>query len=313
MDHDMKLLRRAPCALLLGTLVFAAPIGAEVDASAHEAQMQKAQRSAALYGPGANSPPGGYGARPGDYGRQYEGSAPVRGAAGGDYRGSPFDARIPSWDWRAGVPGEPTRKRAPVGTPPLNAAYNRMPPPPVRCDAHSSDGANSATGHGCIHGGDHYPSTCTCGMPMGRGHMGPWMGPDHRSQPHGFAPHAGMGHHLDIHRLLAMPGLTDEQRDEIQRIYEELRKNHWELAGKRMELSVKLRGLYKADPLDVKAIGQAYGDIFDVKRQMIESALEAHRKIAALLTEEQKARVHGRGHFRPWNQPYPSRGPVNNP
>nr|VFK02376.1 MAG: LTXXQ motif family protein [Candidatus Kentron sp. H]VFK02812.1 MAG: LTXXQ motif family protein [Candidatus Kentron sp. H]VFK05728.1 MAG: LTXXQ motif family protein [Candidatus Kentron sp. H] len=105
----------------------------------------------------------------------------------------------------------------------------------------------------------------------------------------------GMGLGADIPQSLQVPGLSDEQRKKIYDILDKLRRNHWELMGKNMDYSAELRDLYRAERLDAKAIGAVYGKIFDIKRQMIESGIEAKQKAMDLLTDEQRKQLRSYG------------------
>ena len=92
-------------------------------------------------------------------------------------------------------------------------------------------------------------------------------------------------------RALSSLDLTDEQREQIATIHDELHKQHWSLRGSMFDDQSKLRRLYAAQPRDAKAIGASYGHIFDVRRQMIEATIEASNRAAAVLTEEQRKQL----------------------
>ena len=101
-----------------------------------------------------------------------------------------------------------------------------------------------------------------CGM-MGAGHMSPmWM--------------------LD---------LADQQRTQINKIQNSLRKKNWNTMGKVMDESAKLRDLYAVDKRDPKKIGAVYGRIFDLKRRMIEATITARNQQEAILTKEQRKQL----------------------
>ena len=82
--------------------------------------------------------------------------------------------------------------------------------------------------------------------------------------------------------------LTEEQREQLATIHDELHKQHWSLRGSLFDDETKLRRLYAAQPRDAKAIGAIYGRIFDVRRQMIEATIEASNRAEAVLTEAQR-------------------------
>lgn len=91
--------------------------------------------------------------------------------------------------------------------------------------------------------------------------------------------------------------LSKEQRAKVNRISDDMRRKHWELMGRMQEQSSSLRNLYEADKWDAKEIGKAYQGIYDLKRQMIESSVETHNRINAILTKEQREELRK---SRPW-------------
>lgn len=110
-------------------------------------------------------------------------------------------------------------------------------------------------------------------MGMGPGMMGPGMG-----MMGGYGPFHGLD-------------LNDDQQKKITQIQDALRKQHWELMGKIQDEYVKLRDLYAADTRDPSAIGQQMQRVFDLRRQMIESGVDAENRMEAVLTAEQKAQL----------------------
>jgi len=99
-----------------------------------------------------------------------------------------------------------------------------------------------------------------------------------------------------------MLDLNDEQQKKADAIHDDLHKRNWALMGKMRDESRNLRDLYRASPRDAKKIGAVYAKIFDLKRQMIESMIDAQNRQEALLTKEQKEQLQQwRGHM-PWYQ-----------
>lgn len=82
--------------------------------------------------------------------------------------------------------------------------------------------------------------------------------------------------------------LSDEQRATLRKIEDEQRKKTWGLTGKIMDESAKLRELYGADVPDANKIGAIYDRIFDLKREIIVTGIEARNKARAALTKEQQ-------------------------
>lgn len=123
----------------------------------------------------------------------------------------------------------------------------------------------------------------------GMGLMGhPGMGMRHPGM--GMMGHPGMGMRGLGWRLNALD-LTNEQREKIKSIFIETTKKHLELMGALWDEQAKLQALYGGEQLDPKAIGEVYGRIFDVKRQMIESMIAAHNQRRSVLTEEQRNKL----------------------
>jgi Spy/CpxP family protein refolding chaperone len=88
-----------------------------------------------------------------------------------------------------------------------------------------------------------------------------------------------------------MLNLTDEQRAKIGKLQDELRKKQWATMGQIMDERQKLFELYSADSPDAKKVGAVYGKIFDLRRQMIEAAIDTGNRTQALLTQEQRAQL----------------------
>ena len=124
-------------------------------------------------------------------------------------------------------------------------------------------------------------------MGMGPGMMGMMRGP-------GMMGAMGMGR-------IWMLDLTKEQRASIHKLQDRLRRTNWDTMGKIMDESSKLRELFAADTPGAKKIGAVYGNIFDLRRQMIESKIDTHNRVDGLLTKEQRQelkqlkRGHGAG------------------
>jgi len=85
--------------------------------------------------------------------------------------------------------------------------------------------------------------------------------------------------------------LSEEQRAKLHKIEDEQRKKTWGLTGKIMDESAKLRELYGADAPDANKIGAVYDRIFDLKRELIVTGIEARNKARALLTPEQQKQL----------------------
>lgn len=132
------------------------------------------------------------------------------------------------------------------------------------------------------------------GMGMGGGMMGPgMMGPGMGMGPGmmggmgmGWGPGMGMGM-----GPLAMLDLTDDQRKQIARIQEDVRKRHWNTLGKIHEEQARLGELYAAEKPDAKQIGQAYGSIAKLQQEIVEASVQAQNQILDVLTKEQREQL----------------------
>lgn len=113
------------------------------------------------------------------------------------------------------------------------------------------------------------------------GHMGSMMG-GHEAGAMMESPHVG--------RVMALD-LNDEQRSKINKLSDELRRNHWAAMGLIMDESAMLRDLYVAEKRDSSAIGKVYQKIFDLKRRMIEAMIDNQNRVEELLTPEQRAQL----------------------
>ncbi len=117
-----------------------------------------------------------------------------------------------------------------------------------------------------------------------------------------------------------MLDLSDEQRGKIEKIHDDTRRKNWDTYGKIMDEQSKLRDLYSGETVDAKKVGAVYGGIAKLQQQVIEASVEAHNRVQAVLTKEQKeqlkqmvARRHGlgrgmmgpggRGGYGPGNMP----------
>ena len=141
------------------------------------------------------------------------------------------------------------------------------------------------------------PSTSSADPPhqMGGGSMGKMMGSgagscgsgpmmEGGSGGCGMMEHGGMGMGLEQFSKL---NLNPDQRAKLNRIKLDLQKQHWSLKGKTFDHQANLQDLWNADRPDPKKIGAVYGQLFDIRRQMIESSVDAMNKARDLLTKDQ--------------------------
>ena len=82
-------------------------------------------------------------------------------------------------------------------------------------------------------------------------------------------------------------GLSDDQIQKMDDIQHALRKKHWELMGPMIDQKAALKKAYANERPDPEVVGAIYGQIFDLKRQMIEARLNAKNSSREILTENQ--------------------------
>lgn len=91
--------------------------------------------------------------------------------------------------------------------------------------------------------------------------------------------------------------LSEQQRTKMSQIQSELRKKNWDVVGKLVDEQARLRELFAADKRDPAAIGKQSMKIAELRRQLLEASVDAHNRMEALLSKEQKEqwRRFGRG------------------
>jgi Spy/CpxP family protein refolding chaperone len=127
------------------------------------------------------------------------------------------------------------------------------------------------------------------GYGMGPGMMGGYgMGPGMMG---GYGHGYGMMGYGDFRGL----NLNADQQTKIKEIRKSMRTKQFALMGEMMDAQDKLQDLYDADKQDAGAINKQYKAIEDLHRQMVDNAVEAHNRIDAILTKEQRERFRERG------------------
>ena len=116
------------------------------------------------------------------------------------------------------------------------------------------------------------------------------------AQGYGYGPGGGMMGGGYGGPLAALD-LKDDQRDKIFAIQEENRSKNWGTMGQLRSEQFKLRRMYNADKVDTKAVGEQQKKVDDLRRQMLQSRLEARSQIEAVLTPEQRKQMRQSG---PW-------------
>ncbi|MGV8934035.1 MAG: Spy/CpxP family protein refolding chaperone [Gallionellaceae bacterium] len=124
----------------------------------------------------------------------------------------------------------------------------------------------------------------------GPGMMGGGMG---QSQGYGMGmmgmTGAGMG--------LQVLDLNDEQAAKVDKIQTETITKQRTLMRQMWDEQQKLGELYANEKRDPAAIGKVFDKVSDLQRQAMENRIEAENKVEALLSKEQKTKLH-RGYGR---------------
>lgn len=128
------------------------------------------------------------------------------------------------------------------------------------------------------------PGGCPMGMGYGMG-MGPGM------TGGGMGPGMGMGMMGGGMGPYGMLDLSADQQGKINKIHDETRRKNWATYGKIQDEQAKLRDLYLADKRDTKAISAAVAGIQALERQVLETRLDAHNRMDALLTDAQREQL----------------------
>lgn len=90
---------------------------------------------------------------------------------------------------------------------------------------------------------------------------------------------------------LGMLNLSPEQQIQITGIQDKLRKDLWAIEGKMLDARANLRDALAAERPDPKKVGQAFGAVADLQRQMVEANVAAQNQVMATLTDEQRQRL----------------------
>jgi hypothetical protein len=83
--------------------------------------------------------------------------------------------------------------------------------------------------------------------------------------------------------------LSADQVSRIDKICDEVRKQHWDLAGNMMDEHARLRDLANADQRSTTAIVKEYANLQALQRQMLEQTLNGENRIESVLNKDQLA------------------------
>lgn len=128
------------------------------------------------------------------------------------------------------------------------------------------------------------------GYGMGPGMMGGYgMGPGMMGG-YGMGPGLMGGYGMGPGMMGAWQALdlNDKQREQTAQIQKDLAKKQLDLQSQVADEYAKLQELYAAGKADPAATDKIYNTIADLRRQAMEARIDAHSKLQALLTEEQR-------------------------
>jgi Spy/CpxP family protein refolding chaperone len=127
------------------------------------------------------------------------------------------------------------------------------------------------------------------GMGMGMDQRGPMMGGGHGAMHGGGMNMMGM-----MSGMVQGLNLSAEQQTKVRALLRDMRHKHMALMTQRMDLDDELALAYSSsDKPDPAAIGEIYGKIFDLRKQMIQDAVTTKNAIYDVLTPEQRERYQG--------------------
>ncbi len=96
--------------------------------------------------------------------------------------------------------------------------------------------------------------------------------------------------------------LTAQQREQISNLMAEQHRQTFEQMARAREAMASLQKLYQDQTWNAEAIGEAYGKMFDARRDSIVSMVQMRNKIHGLLTDEQRQQLQSLGG---WGVPTP--------
>jgi len=130
------------------------------------------------------------------------------------------------------------------------------------------------------------------GYGMGPGMMGGYggygMGPGMMGGYGGYGMGPGMMGGYDLGPIYRL-NLNEDQRKQLSKIEDDLRKKNWDLMGKMQDEMSKLRDSgWSSDKRDRNALLAANKEMFELRQQMLINGLDAQDKAESLLTSQQK-------------------------
>ena len=88
--------------------------------------------------------------------------------------------------------------------------------------------------------------------------------------------------------------LSEEQQSKVQRIHDDVQLKQWDLMGRMMQERNHMRDAFGASGTDRAAAEKAFKRMNELREQMFAARLDAHAKLEAALTPEQRAKLRQR-------------------
>ncbi len=137
---------------------------------------------------------------------------------------------------------------------------------------------------------------------MGHDMMGSSMGPemmgmDHGMMGSGMMGSGMMGSGMGIGRMMGVPNLTDQQRQDLIQRHRQLEKRMLDLEKQALDARFALEDAFSKSTPDPQAVGSAMQGMFDVRKQMVQAAIVAHNDMLGKLTDQQREALE-QGHSR---------------
>ena len=121
------------------------------------------------------------------------------------------------------------------------------------------------------------------GRGMGQGMMGGYPGGGYSGG--GYGPGYGRGYSGGGLGFGPMYNLSPEKRQKLTDIEADFEKTYWATVGKIQSHYGELQKLYATGKPDPKAVGDVYGKIFNLRRQIIEARVKAQNEARDVLSK----------------------------
>lgn len=135
-------------------------------------------------------------------------------------------------------------------------------------------------------------AVAACFSTLAAAQMGP--GADHRGMGPGMMGGQGMGPGMmGGHDPAALErlGLNDEQRVKVRDIQRDMQRKHHALMGSMRDLRWQAEDNARSATFDEAAARKNYDAMAALRKQLFEARLDAHKRMEAVLTKEQREQL----------------------